>query len=83
MTPKEKAVELFRTLYQVRSNAGSDITKFFAKQSALIVVKEIIKSRKDDPNFDDTLYSTGSEYYTPHPIYLTYWNLVKEEIEKL
>jgi len=83
MTPKEKAVELFRTLYQVRSNAGSDITKFFAKQSALIVVKEIIKSRKEDPNFDDTLISTGSEYYTPHPMYLTYWNLVKEEIEKL
>jgi hypothetical protein len=83
MTPREKAVELFRTLYQVRSNAGSDITKFFAKQSAMIVVKEIIKSRKEDLNFDDTLISTGSEYYTPHPMYLTYWNLVKEEIEKL
>jgi len=83
MTPREKAVELFRTLYQVRSNAGSDITKFFAKQSALIVVKEIIKSRKEDLNFDDTLISTGSEYYTPHPMYLTYWNLVKEEIEKI
>jgi hypothetical protein len=83
MTPREKAVELFRTLYQVRSNAGSDITKFFAKQSAMIVVKEIIKSRKEDLNFDDTLISTGSEYYTPHPMYLTYWNLVKEEIEKI
>jgi hypothetical protein len=54
-----------------------------AKQCALIAVDEIIKSREDDRHFDDTLSSTGSEYYTAHPMYLTYWQEVKQEIEKL
>jgi hypothetical protein len=47
----------------------------------LIAVDEIIESRKDDGAFDDT--KLGSEYYTPHPMYLSYWNLVKKEINKL
>ena len=38
MTPKEKAEDLFKKMYQVRSVAGSDITKYFAKQSALVAV---------------------------------------------
>lgn len=42
MTPKEKAEELFKKMYQVRSVAGSDITKYFAKQSALVAVDEIL-----------------------------------------
>jgi len=46
-------------------------------------VDEIIKSREDDGAFDDTLSSTSSEYYTAHPMYLTFWLEVKQEIEKL
>jgi hypothetical protein len=42
MTPQEKADDLFRKMYQVRSVAASDITKHFAKQSALIAVDEIL-----------------------------------------
>lgn len=42
MTSKEKAEELFKKMYQVRSVAGSDITKYFAKQSALVAVDEIL-----------------------------------------
>jgi hypothetical protein len=43
MTPKEKAEELFKKMYQVRSVAGSDITKYFAKQCALIAVNELLE----------------------------------------
>jgi hypothetical protein len=43
MTPKEKAEELFKKMYQVRSVAGSDITKYFAKQCALIAVDELLE----------------------------------------
>jgi hypothetical protein len=43
MTPQEKAKELFKKMYQVRSVAGSDITKYFAKQCALIAVNELLE----------------------------------------
>jgi hypothetical protein len=69
MTPAIKAIDLY--------------SKFLSKEFALLAVDEIIKSRKEDTSFDDTLSSTSSEYYTPHPMYLTYWNLVKNEIEKI
>lgn len=78
-TPKEKAKELFYK-YQI---AGSQWYVDRTKNYALIAVDEIIKSREDDGSFDDTLSSTSSEYYTPHPMYLTYWIQVKQEIEKL
>mgnify|MGYP003657616624 CR=1 FL=1 len=42
MTPKEKADELFKKMYGVRSVTASDITKHFAKQSALVAVNEIL-----------------------------------------
>jgi hypothetical protein len=44
MTPKEKADDLFRKMYQVRSVAPSDITKYFAKQSALVAISSEIES---------------------------------------
>jgi len=46
----------------------------------MITIGEIIKSRKDDSRFGDTLLSTSSEYYTPHRMYTTYWLRVKQEI---
>lgn len=69
MTPKEKALEL--------------IDKFdgyihYAERA----VDEIISSREDDGAFNDTMSYIGSEYYTPHPMYLTYWKQVKQELER-
>jgi hypothetical protein len=40
---RKKAKELFKKMYQVRSVAGSDITKYFAKQCALIAVNELLE----------------------------------------
>lgn len=68
MTPKEKAEDL--------------VNKFH--DAAIFVVNEIIKSRKDDDRFDDTvLRGSTTHYIKPHPMYLTYWLLVKEEINKI
>ena len=79
MTPQEKAYELVLK-FQFKQKG---IRKELVKRSALIAVGEIIESRKDDSMFGDTLLSTSSEYYTPHPMYITYWEQVKQEIEKL
>ena len=80
MTPQEKAEKLVDKFYPIFTNSVRDT---LAKQCALKVVDEIIESRKDDSRFGDTLLSTSSEYYTPHPMYITYWLQVKKEIEKL
>jgi len=73
MTPKEKAEELFKKMYQVRSVSGSDITKYFAKQCALIAVDEIIDSYTNEHSYG---------YITSDRI-IPYWEEVKTEIEKL
>lgn len=75
MTPKEKAEELFKKMYQVRSVAGSDITKYFAKQSALIAVDEIIKNggTKFIIEYQKNSFTNG----------VRYWEEVKQEIQKL
>jgi hypothetical protein len=87
MTSKEKALELWWKYYSriehTLSEEYSPHEKFITKQCCLIAVDEIIESRKDDGAFDDTKWGNSSEYYTPHPMYLNYWNLVKTEIEKL
>ena len=80
MTPKEKAEELVGKFVSITLWNGY-VTS--AKECAYIAVDEIIESRKDDSMFGDTLLSTSSEYYTPHPMYITYWLQVKKEIEKL
>jgi hypothetical protein len=90
MTPKQTAKELVESMsFSTFSVNGVEMGEYitvprnpFAKECALIAVDEIISSREDDGAFDDTL-STMSEYYTPHPMYLTYWEQVKQEIEKL
>jgi len=76
MTPKEKADELFRKMYEVRSVAASDITKHFAKQSALIAVDEIIKFMEMDDEYNECLYFANSKW-------VQYLIEVKQEIEKL
>ena len=85
MTPKEKAQELYwkyaEILYLLHDARA--LKNSYAKKSALIAVDEIILSRKDDNQFDDTLWAGGSDMYTMHPMYLNYWQEVKQEIEKL
>ena len=62
---------------------GQEDTIQRAKQCALIAVDEIILSRKDDNQFDDTLWAKSSNMYSMHPMYLKYWQEVKQELEKL
>lgn len=69
MTPQEKADSLFRKMYEVRTVAASDISKYFAKQCALIAVDEIIKALRK--SVGEVGMGTG------------YWSDVKQEIEKL
>ena len=76
MTPEEKAQELYLKYY------GIPLYIKTIKECCHIAVNEIIESRKDDAKFDDTFFST-SEYHTPHPMYLSYWLQVKQEIDKL
>ena len=78
MTPQEKAKELVARYMILFSNQEQYSDE--AKQCALIAVDEIILSREDDGAFDDTKWGNSSEYYTPHPMYLNYWKLVKQEI---
>jgi hypothetical protein len=77
MTPQEKAIEIYNKFY------GIPLYIKTIKQCCNIVVDEIIESREDDSSFNDTKWGNGSEYYTPHPMYLNYWLQVKEEINKL
>ena len=65
MTAEEKAVQLIDAV---------------GEMVAMFVVNEIIESRKDDKAFDDRHLAKGSKYYTPHPMYFTYWKEVKNEI---
>ena len=82
MTPKEKAKQLIIS-YSRNKDLQFALNDFLAKQCALIAVDEIINSRNDDRGFNDTLSSVSNEYYTVHPMYLTYWQEVRQEIEKL
>ena len=66
-TPKEKADELFKKMYGVRSVTPSDITKHFAKQSALVAVDEVLHYSKLHG------FISLTEWYCE----------VKQEIEKL
>jgi hypothetical protein len=74
MTPKEKAIELFdkyamylRANLMYNEEANED-----AKQCALIAVNYIINSNPHSNPFNTEVYSTFS-----------YWQEVKQEIEKL
>jgi hypothetical protein len=73
MTPKEKALELFDkywTLiaYKIEGSVG----RLVIKQCALIAVNEILDSNPNYPKFKE---NEG----TP----IRYWEVVKQEIEKL
>lgn len=80
MTPQEKAKELIDNFTFRCEECNYD---WNAKQCALIAVNEIIESRKADPDFDDTKLGIVTHYIAPHPLRLSYWAKVREEIEKL
>lgn len=68
MSPKEKADELVKKMYEVRSGYVSMITYHFAKQCALVAVNEIFFAIQDLP-LDEVNWN--------------YWQEVKQEINKL
>lgn len=65
LTPEQKAVQLIDAVGVL---------------VALFVVDEIINSRKEDSAFDDIHLARANKYYTPHPMYFSYWIHVKNEI---
>lgn len=84
MTPKEKAEQLYKDAFNrwcYELSLEKNIAT--AKNAAIYVCDQIIESRKEDSRFDDTYYSSSSEYYNMHPMYLIYWLEVKKEIEKI
>jgi len=73
MTQQEKAKELIDEYKPMCGGYwGGNINKQFAKQSALIAVQEIILSNPHSNPFNTDVYST-----------MSYWQEVKQEIEKL
>jgi hypothetical protein len=82
MTPKEKAIELYNKFYNTSSHPHHiESRKDNAKQCALIAVDEILEATK-------TKYKWGGG--SPEKLvhfeevkYDTYWQEVKQEIEKL
>jgi hypothetical protein len=85
LTPQPfiERVEYYNESKLIFNDWDKDWTNKYAKQCALIAVDEIILSRKDDSQFDDTLWAGGSDMYRMHPMYLNYWQEVKQEIENL
>jgi hypothetical protein len=79
MTPKEKAKELFEKYFLLHESATDEngvwilsaLNKALAKKCALIAVDEILQS--------DGWSSSRLEW----DMYASYWNKVKQEIEKL
>jgi hypothetical protein len=82
MTPKEKAIEIYDNFYLLHQSATDEngvlfisaLNKGLAKKCALIAVDEIMKAIYNE-DFDGHL---RDEYDAA-----TYWNEVKNEIEKL
>jgi hypothetical protein len=82
MTPQENAKKLYRDAYMrwcyELSHEKNVLT---AKDISLYICEQVIKSREQDKRFDDILYSS-SEYWTSHPMYLSYWLEVKKTLNE-
>jgi preprotein translocase subunit SecE len=87
MTPKEKARELVEKFINLYEGINLELAKkYWAKQSALIVVDEILKSEPLHPsNVDwDDAGATHKYYYEAQREEAgKYWKEVKQEIEKI
>ena len=77
MTPKEKAIELVDSFYQISGDSVYDgITKGMAKKCALIAVDEMIL-------FGDRIVDTGLFGFPADISFTGFLKEVKQEIEKL
>lgn len=83
MTPKEKAKELFKKYYCLKNNSKTRINVInfdTAKQCALIAVDEIINNIYKSSSFE--IYYLNNDKMNEIEA-ISYWNEVKQEIEKL
>lgn len=80
MTPKQKAKQLVEkyATYVVMWSGGIEVEKQNCKQCALIAVDEVLKSSPSLPILGD-----GGIYSEDIELSKTYWQEVKQEIEKL
>jgi hypothetical protein len=72
MTPREKAEELFDKMSTNNGDEYHHCTYYVAKQCALIAVDEILES---NPNYPEFKENEGTA--------IRFWELVKQEIQKL
>jgi hypothetical protein len=75
MTPKEKAKELVEKMINTYNTTSDFVYNSTAKQCALITVEEILKAQPS--------YRYWETYDDETPSAITFWNEVKEEINKL
>lgn len=86
MIAKEKAKELVARMYSVRTGSVSELAFFFAKQTALIAVDEILASGPRYPNdvdWDDVGGAHQYYYEAQREEADKYWQEVKQEISSL
>lgn len=83
MTPKGKAKELVKKMYEVHSHSASDLTYYFVKQCALITVDEIHEALKQTFNQVHKKTEMTPDLYLSESIAVHYYQEVKKEIEKL
>ena len=82
MTPEEKAEELVNSFYKVTECKDVDeycksfMSYYHAKQCDLMCVEEILEEKKKRLRNPVTITTEGYEYNT-------FWQQVKQEIEKL
>jgi hypothetical protein len=79
MTPKEKAIELFDKMHEEIYNRDMYNDLYRAKQCALIAVDEILKLE----NINTYNYLTENKEQLIVQLANSYWEEVKQEIEKL
>ena len=73
MTPKQKAEELFDKMSTNNGDEHHHCTYYVAKQCALIAVDEILKLENNNGYYFDGTNVTS----------ISFWQEVKQEIEKL
>jgi hypothetical protein len=76
MTPKEKALELWEKYFRLNYDWDGVTKDQWAKEGALIAVDEILKEYAHAENHIEDNMGRIS-------IYISYWQEVKQEIEKL
>jgi len=73
MTPKEKALELWEKYFRLNYDWDGATKDQWAKEGALIAVDEILKLENNNGYYFDGTNVTS----------ISYWQEVKQEIEKL